>query len=69
MKYVLIPNMQQNQYYPNLYFLKVYFCVCNFLSTFTIFLLFNILKSYKGLGDYKIFNRTFPFASLSYLNS
>ena len=46
----------------NLYFWKVYFCVCNFLSTSIISLLSsNILKSYKGLGDYKIFNQAFPF--------
>jgi len=65
MKHVLIPKMQQNQYYQKLVFLKIYFCVCNFLSSSIISLLFNILKSYKGLGDFKIFNRAFPFASLN----
>ena len=34
MKHVLIPNMQQNQYYPKFEYLKnVYFCVYNFLNT------------------------------------
>ena len=53
----------------NLYFAKCNFCVCDFLSTTFISLLFNKLNSYKGLGDYKIFNRAFPNASLNNLNS